>query len=919
MNRPRGELQDMNGHASRKPSYLKPAVLAAFLLCLILWQASGAGLASADEHDVPDEDARIQSCLPDQPSYQPGQPVAINAAVRNDNVGVRGGDLYVEFEFWPGGTRTRTLRADSLYIEKGSSDTLTVRVTAGDRNLPAGATTHVVCVLKHDRKFRSDKFQDYTGSNSGRPVDNAKVTVTGPPGILHVDKRSDNSSNLVLSDSIRRGEVASRTKAVTLSNSVSNGTDIAWTASSSQPWIYVSPSSGTLSGGAQQSVTLGFDSSVVSGLGPGVRTATVTFRNSSNGAVTGSTSLQVQLTVSESPPGNLNVLAPAGGGLAATVRDGSYSVRRTILTLSNSVSGAEDIRWSVSDYPGWLSISPRRGTLRGGAERSVTIEFNAQSVSTMASGNYVTSVNFTNDTNGNTTGNNPVPVSLNIVNTVPQEVEDDEVVVDELEEEESTDERSGDLEASDCWRNGRRGRVSGTNADYCIEVRPNPGNPEASVVDVYISDIQGLWSHSTGSVSIVVPEKSWVDFARIKKYLTSDHTFFAESYNEYTPEDERVEIRQGAAVSALIAPVLDALVGLVPFGAVAQSMWSSGSVLYHILSADEYATAEGRKMRAGESYDNCFDTVTVPWLIPDVRRFRGIKVSVPIWGLADSDYLAVVGQVKTRRGVVFLPEDGAFVAHDLLNSGESPQCYYGPDTTRETGVAWHSDPMGMDYTESGRGGSVTVSIKTLESGIMAPPPLFSIAGPGVSQTRVALAAGLRQSGDQTTRTWGASFDVPVNDSPSQRVYTITAASSRIEGNRANTLVIAPAGRSADRLNTASWHSDPMEFSYRASEDGGAVVTVSIKTLESAMIASAPEFAIAGPGLSLTQTASAAGIGRVGEQRSRTWETSVIIPAALLENLATLFPGEIYVPYTVTATSDQIEGDRTSQLILVPAE
>ncbi len=774
-------------------------------------------------------------------------------------------------------------------------------------------------------------------------------------------------------------------------------------------------------------MTVSFDASEAAKLPPGDHDANITFRNRTNGNVTGQSSVSVRLTVEVTQTkGVLNVSTNSGGNLDATLRDGSLSNGVTSVTISNPGANVQDVQWDVTGIPSWVDVSPSSGTLEGGDTGRVTISVDRSEAASMSQGAHSGTISFNNRSGSGVRGDTGMLVSLTVVNTAPQEEEDqsEEFNVENFR---------------------HQGQVEGTDARYFVDVLPDPDNPNISFVEIFIHDADGLADGEMGSVTLIIPESAIVIYNQIKKYLTPRHT---SSLTEWTLEAEIVSMAINTALWTTFKEIGEVLVGLihpvVHAGLVGEPyLREKAQAVLAIVNAYEFAADEVQAMNLGQDSDNCTDKFTVGWYIldnPGVGHIKGVRISIPVVNLSEDDYLSVAGRVRTYPETwryVRRLEDGSFKVDDVLNSGASmsysgdrPSCNPSADEPPPNYVAWHSDAMGLAYTTSGRGGRVTVTVKTLEKGTTATAPRISIAGPGASQTRTASApvtalsggqgsrtwrasfdvpvnvsntervytitaassqiegdrasrlviapdpqapanavswhsdamglaysassgggrvtvtvktlessmtasaprisiagpgatqtrtasaAGSRQSGGQRSRTWRASFDIPVNDSSSERMYTITATSSQIEGNRASRLVIAPVTQPPAQANAVAWHSDPMEFSHGDSDDGGSVVTVSIRTLESGMTASAPGFSITGPGLSMTQTATAAGTRRAGDQRQRTWETSVEIPASLLANLSSFFSGEAYVPYTVTATSDQIEGDRKSQLIIV---
>ncbi len=120
-----------------------------------------------------------------------------------------------------------------------------------------------------------------------------------------------------------------------------------WTASSSVPWLTLSPSSGSGNGSIAANVTLA--SAVV---GPNQATITVT-----SGGVTRTTA--VTLTVAGIS------LAVAPNSLTYTATQGAANPAAQTITIS--ANGA----WTVSDNASWLSLSPTSGSKNGTITASV--------------------------------------------------------------------------------------------------------------------------------------------------------------------------------------------------------------------------------------------------------------------------------------------------------------------------------------------------------------------------------------------------------------------------------------------------------------------------------------------------------------------------------------------------------------------
>ncbi len=168
------------------------AALLGILLCSLIGMVAIVGGVRADDHDVPDEEARILTCAAERSSYYEGETVNLSMEVRNDSVGRFGGRFKAHFEFWSAGRHTGTESEFNVYIRKGRKHTFEKSITAGGTYLPNSAITDVVCILKENS---TDVLQDITGTYRGRPVGHARVTVRSrPPGNLQIIKHTGGSS-----------------------------------------------------------------------------------------------------------------------------------------------------------------------------------------------------------------------------------------------------------------------------------------------------------------------------------------------------------------------------------------------------------------------------------------------------------------------------------------------------------------------------------------------------------------------------------------------------------------------------------------------------------------------------------------------------------------------------------------------------
>lgn len=151
--------------------------------------------------------------------------------------------------------------------------------------------------------------------------------------------------------------------------------DLDWTATSSDSWLTLSRSSGTVSPTGSQGLTLNVGRD---GLSEGNFTATVTI--SSNG---GESTLNVSMDVpSQSPVLNLS---------ASSLDFGDTDDLRT-LTIENT--GLQDLNWSAAADQTWLSLSSNSGTVSPASSSDINVNIDRTG---LADGDYSGVVSFTSD------------------------------------------------------------------------------------------------------------------------------------------------------------------------------------------------------------------------------------------------------------------------------------------------------------------------------------------------------------------------------------------------------------------------------------------------------------------------------------------------------------------------------------------
>jgi hypothetical protein len=166
---------------------------------------------------------------------------------------------------------------------------------------------------------------------------------------------------------------------------------LVWSALKTNSWLTLSPSSGTLAPGSNDTVTVSINS-LANSLQPGNYADIVTFTNLVNGL--GTTTRSVSLAIA--PPAQL-VLGPATGLVASGVAGGQFTPSAFSYNITNI--GQQLLSWSATNSAPWLTISPGSGTLGPGSNATVTVSMNTNA-NTLAAGDYSDTVTFTNLVNG---------------------------------------------------------------------------------------------------------------------------------------------------------------------------------------------------------------------------------------------------------------------------------------------------------------------------------------------------------------------------------------------------------------------------------------------------------------------------------------------------------------------------------------
>lgn len=165
------------------------------------------------------------------------------------------------------------------------------------------------------------------------------------------------------------------------------GRQLTWQAGSDQPWLTVSPNTGTFSGRGTTQVVVNSGA-----LAPQSYSGHITFiqQGSGNQPLT----LTVTMTVKAAPPASL-IITPVSLTFSGTPNQNPAD---QVITLQNT--GGQPLDWSRSvvtgDGASWLSTSPASGKIA--AHTSMTITVNVQSQQ-LAPGSYQGTINFKGGTN----------------------------------------------------------------------------------------------------------------------------------------------------------------------------------------------------------------------------------------------------------------------------------------------------------------------------------------------------------------------------------------------------------------------------------------------------------------------------------------------------------------------------------------
>ena len=183
------------------------------------------------------------------------------------------------------------------------------------------------------------------------------------------------------------------------------GRQVVWQAGSDQPWLAISPNSGTFAGRAITEVTVNSGALV-----PQSYTGHITFIQQGRQPIT----LTVTLVVKSAPPPGL-AIAPVSLTYSGTTQQNPGD---QVITLQNT--SGQTLDWSSSvvtgDGAAWLSINPTSDRLAAHSSETITASVRSQQ---LAIGSYQGTINFKGGTNPSVTIALSVTASGNLVASKP--------------------------------------------------------------------------------------------------------------------------------------------------------------------------------------------------------------------------------------------------------------------------------------------------------------------------------------------------------------------------------------------------------------------------------------------------------------------------------------------------------------------
>jgi hypothetical protein len=209
-----------------------------------------------------------------------------------------------------------------------------------------------------------------------------KLLVTGP------DVLQGPPYLLLSSDTLNLGsgdEITNSSKLLAISNA--GGGQLTWQASVGQPWLQISPKSGSIASGSHMTAMVAVDRSK---LAPGSYQTNIIFTSN-----TGQITLPVRMTVTPLQPQHEAVLQLSAAVLSFSGSARGGEPQPQTVTVSNP--GVQSLDWSSSltlqSGSGWLWITPQAGEVAPGGQQQILVGVTAQG---LAPGVYKGTITFTN-------------------------------------------------------------------------------------------------------------------------------------------------------------------------------------------------------------------------------------------------------------------------------------------------------------------------------------------------------------------------------------------------------------------------------------------------------------------------------------------------------------------------------------------
>lgn len=192
-----------------------------------------------------------------------------------------------------------------------------------------------------------------------------KITVTGqsalqgPPHLL----LSSNTINLGNGD-----EATNANKLLALSNA--GGSQINWQATINEPWLQISPKSGSIASGETMTAIVAVERA---NLAPGSYSANIIFTSN-----TEQSELSVNIQVIPLQPAHQAILQLSTAALTFTGTAGGLNPSDQTITVNNP--GVRPLNWgasvSLQGYSGWLSVEQSAGSVEPGYKQTLDVSVN---------------------------------------------------------------------------------------------------------------------------------------------------------------------------------------------------------------------------------------------------------------------------------------------------------------------------------------------------------------------------------------------------------------------------------------------------------------------------------------------------------------------------------------------------------------